>query len=278
MRLDGSVRLGTSLASMRPGFNISRASVKLKLCMLSLREQARCAAFPQKRKGLCKQGLKWRDRARGDDVGRTCETLGEILDAHGVDGRRCRRDALSLAQECRLFHVALDEMDIGARARLRARRRSRAREIRHREPRSIQVRAPGARSTSCSESAMWRVQRCATVDGAMRLVVRCHRSRSSTKRSSRSAVSRETGVSASAAARSAARSGAALDRIVATSPTHRLAVPARFAPRPLRLRCAASSVSAAGVMPSRRPAWPMVRGRSVWSFCLTSLESPRSCE
>src|SRR5262245_939099 len=77
------------------------------------------------------------------------------------------------------------------------------------EPTSIQIRARGASSMSCSESAICRVHRRDTVDGAMRLLVRCQRSRRSTKRSRRSEVSRETGVSAKARERSAARSGAA---------------------------------------------------------------------
>ena len=50
---------------------------------------------------------------------------------------------------------------------------------------------------------MCRVHRCETVDGAMRLVVRCQVSRSAMNRSRRSKVSRETGVSASARSRSA---------------------------------------------------------------------------
>src|SRR5689334_14002698 len=77
------------------------------------------------------------------------------------------------------------------------------------DPRSIQMRASGARPTSCSASAMWRVQMCGSVDGEMRLVVFCQVSSRSTKRSRRSAVSRETGVRASAASRSARKGFAA---------------------------------------------------------------------
>src|SRR5438067_1186432 len=54
---------------------------------------------------------------------------------------------------------------------------------------------------------MWRVHKVAKVDGATRLVLACHSKSSSTKRPNRSSVSRETGVSASAAALSLARSG-----------------------------------------------------------------------
>jgi len=37
---------------------------------------------------------------------------------------------------------------------------------------------------------------------------------------------------------------------------------------------AANNVKAAGVIPSRRAAWPIVRGRAAESFCRASLESP----
>ena len=66
------------------------------------------------------------------------------------------------------------------------------------EPISSQTLASGARSRSCSESAIWRVHVSPTVAGPIRLVWLCVASSSATKRSSRSAVSRETGVSASA--------------------------------------------------------------------------------
>ena len=61
-------------------------------------------------------------------------------------------------------------------------------------------------------------------------------------------------------------------------PRHQRPAAAAFATRPLRLRCATRSVSAAGVIPSMRAAWPMVRGRMALSFWRTSLESPESCE
>src|SRR3981081_3484 len=59
------------------------------------------------------------------------------------------------------------------------------------------------------------------VEFAIRLVVRCQSSRSATNASRRSEVSRETGVSASARARSEARSGAgaASDRIMLRQPS-----------------------------------------------------------
>ena len=60
------------------------------------------------------------------------------------------------------------------------------------EPRSAQIRASGARSSSWSESAICRVHRCEIVEGATRFVVRCQLSSKPTNASSRSDVSRET--------------------------------------------------------------------------------------
>ena len=42
------------------------------------------------------------------------------------------------------------------------------------EPRSAQIRAFGARARSCSESAICRVQIVGSVEGAIKLVCRCH--------------------------------------------------------------------------------------------------------
>ena len=72
------------------------------------------------------------------------------------------------------------------------------------DPKSTHTSACGASATSCSESATCRVQTCAIVDGAIRLIRRCQLSSSSTKASSRFCVSRETGVSVSARFLSAA--------------------------------------------------------------------------
>jgi hypothetical protein len=41
-----------------------------------------------------------------------------------------------------------------------------------------------------------------------------------------------------------------------------------------RRACAATKASAAGVMPSMRPAWPILFGRIVRNFCRNSLERP----
>ncbi len=70
------------------------------------------------------------------------------------------------------------------------------------EPRSAQIRADGASAMSCSESAICRVQSFGSVDGATRLIRSCHSASRPAKRSRRAAVSRETGVSASARVRS----------------------------------------------------------------------------
>src|ERR1700688_2470972 len=54
---------------------------------------------------------------------------------------------------------------------------------------------------------MWRVQIFGSVDDAIKFIRCCHSSSTATKQSSRSNVSRETGVSAKARLRSAASSG-----------------------------------------------------------------------
>src|SRR6266850_3910357 len=78
-------------------------------------------------------------------------------------------------------------------------------------PRSTQTLAEGASVSSCSESEMCRVHKCGSVDDAMRLVFACHSNSRSTYRSSRNSVSRETGVSFSAAVLSAVDRGWAGD-------------------------------------------------------------------
>src|SRR6267154_5787839 len=78
-------------------------------------------------------------------------------------------------------------------------------------PRSTQILADGASVRSCSESEICRVHTCGSVDGATRLVFACHFNSRSTYRSSRNSVSRETGVSFSAAVLSAVDRGWAGD-------------------------------------------------------------------
>src|SRR6516164_3771269 len=89
---------------------------KFKLCILPLGEQAHRTAFPQKRKALIEQGLEGSDGARGDDVRRPFEARHEILDARGMHACRRLGDALSLAQECGLFIIAFNEMDMSTGA------------------------------------------------------------------------------------------------------------------------------------------------------------------
>ena len=103
------------------------------------------------------------------------------------------------------------------------------------EPRSAQIRASGASARSCSESATWRVHSVASVEDATRFIRRCQARSVATKRSSRWSVSRETGVSARAWARSANRSGDSGDpergRDGADPVTRPLARPPPFMPR-----------------------------------------------
>src|SRR6266487_122162 len=89
---------------------------EFKLCILPLWEQAHRAAFPQKRKTLIEQGLEGGDGARGDDVSLALEARCEILDSRGMHACRRFGEALSLAQECGLFCIAFNEMDMSAGA------------------------------------------------------------------------------------------------------------------------------------------------------------------
>src|SRR5215467_12956961 len=85
---------------------------EFKLCILPLGEQAHRTAFPQKRKTLIEQGLKRSDGARGNDICRSLEACHEIPDARGMHACRRLGEALSLAQECGLFGIAFNEMDM----------------------------------------------------------------------------------------------------------------------------------------------------------------------
>ena len=102
-----------------------------------------------------------------------------------------------------------------------------------------------------------------------------------TKRSSRCSVSRETGVSAGRGRGQPKARGSRRGRDGARPGSPGRLPPARHAAPRLALRscrriCATSKVSAAGVMPSIRPAWPMVRGRCACSLWRTSFDSPGS--
>ena len=114
-------------------------------------------------------------------------SVHKILNSHGVDHGRRSGDADGFAQECGLFRVAFDQMDMRARRVRPARRRSPGRESRRRcrgRPRPWPS-APERRS--CSESAMWRVQSCGIVEAAIEIGLGLPLSSSSTKRSSRAA-------------------------------------------------------------------------------------------
>src|SRR6202140_4666964 len=90
---------------------------------------------------------------------------------------------------------------------------------------------------------MWRVHSFGSVDEAIKFIRCCQSSSTTTKRSSRSNVSRETGVSAKARLRSAASSGDS-----ATLP----ALPAQMRDQE-RQRCRRDAVDAAGVANGARP-------------------------
>src|SRR5262245_243104 len=81
---DAPGRIGAAGRKRRmqiPRFHLRGSVLKLKLCMLSLREQGRCAAFPQERKTLREQRLKRSDGTRRNDVRAPLEASGEILNA-----------------------------------------------------------------------------------------------------------------------------------------------------------------------------------------------------
>src|SRR5579862_8364351 len=90
---------------------------------------------------------------------------------------------------------------------------------------------------------MWRVHNFGSVDDAIKFIRRCQSSSTATKRSSRSNVSRETGVSAKARPRSAASSGDS-----ATLP----ALPAQMRDQE-RQRRRRDAIDAAGVANGARP-------------------------
>src|ERR1700719_5049573 len=90
---------------------------------------------------------------------------------------------------------------------------------------------------------MWRVHNFGSVDDAIKLIRCCQSSSTATKRSSRSNVSRETGVSAKARLRSTVNSGDS-----ATLP----ALPAQMRDQE-RQRCRRDAVDAASVADGARP-------------------------
>ena len=213
-----------------------------------------CTRFQQRQRRVA-TALQRRQRPRGDDI-RRCPpkffTKSSIRTAWTI-GRRAG-DADRLAQEGGLFAVAFDQMDLRAGSSASAQamtspgKAAAGAEI---DP-DLGVRrqiAGAAASRRCAGSRWsgWSTARSGSSCAASAAAV-------STKRSSRAAVSRETGVSSSARRGLSARSAGLRHRLRVSAAARR--------PSPALRTCATSSVSAAGVMPSIRPAWPMVRGRT----------------
>ena len=115
----------------------------------------------------------------------------------------------SLREETRLSFRCFRQGAPRHRVYLQAHRRSRCPEIRHRHPGRPICRASGASGRSCNESATCRVQTAASLEREIKFIRRCQSNSVATKRSRRSTVSRETGVSSSARSRSAERSSSA---------------------------------------------------------------------
>ena len=167
MRPDGSVRLGTKVASCVQTF---AGLVKLQALHFVPSGTSPLRRFSPEAETHCASNDLSGATARAVTTLRpNCETLGKILDAHGMHVAGAPVTPLSLAQECGLFHIAFDEMDDQHRACQRARRRSRGREIRRPSRDRSRSARPAQDRASCSESAMWRVHRCATVDGAIEI-------------------------------------------------------------------------------------------------------------
>ena len=153
------------------------------------------------------------------------------------------------------------------------------------EPRSAQIRASGASARSWSESATWRVhsvgfgrgcdQIHSLLPGAAawprsgRAGAVFHVKQGSAPGHGRGQPTGPLGVqNAGAMARDAGHQAVRGARPVHAAP--------RLALRSCRRICATSKVSAAGVMPSIRPAWPIVRGRCACSLWRTSFDRPGS--
>ena len=202
---------------------------------------------------------------------RLVEVLHEILDPHSMDHRPGRRMWRTASRRNAAFLPLLSTRWTAAPARSASAQAITSPGKPAPEPRSTQRLASGA-----SGQELERVGDVPGPDlrdrrGRDQIGLRLPSQQQARRtRSSRAAVSRETGTSSSARARSAARSAGAIFCCGVCAMAH-------AAGRPLpRRTCATSSVSAAGVMPSIRPAWPMVRGRSACSFCRTSFERPGS--
>ena len=108
--------LGTRLAGHFFGLDapIFSGFSQFSVYILSLGEQADGAARDQ-RKGLIAQGFQRRQGPRRHDMHRFLQAFPKFLSAFLMDLRRHAGDAHRLAQERRLFAIAFNEMDHGAR-------------------------------------------------------------------------------------------------------------------------------------------------------------------
>ena len=239
--------------------------------ILSLGKQAQSASFQQRIRQREQLGQRRQAPApsqRRCDSG-ALSTKSSILTR--VDDGGSARHLHGLAQKRRLLADALDQVDLrtfGVRKCAGDDDPGKAGAGSEVEPR---LWRGGPNRRSCSELATCRVQITGIGRARDQVGVFLPSDKSSTKRSSRADVSRETGVSGQGTfavggkVERFARSRFLADRAHA-APRSRL--------RRSRWTWAASSVSAAGVIPSSRLACPMVRGLWVCSLWRTSLDSP----
>ena len=195
----------------------------------------------------------------GDDHGRPApasrRATSSTLPSWTVAGAPVSR--IACAQERALPAVALDQIDVGPPAPPGGSRPP-AREARPRCRCRASAARPGTAATSCAQSATCRRQISGSVLGATRFSAGCHlREERDERLRAGPTVSRETGTIPSSAEMSSGR---------------RRVTPPGGPPR--RLISARISVSAAGVMPSMRAAWPSVAGRTRRSFSRSSFDRP----
>ena len=202
-----------------------------------------------------------RERAGRDDIDLAGEIADDILDPRRMDRDRQLRSRAPHGAGTRICGHCSRPDRSGRGPAPPGRCRSRARETRRPSRDRASVSASGARSKSWSESAIWRVQTSASVaerDEVLRRLPALAALRpaapaaplfhvkqaSSAKRAARSSLSTVTSILSDHAAAPALRA------------------------------CAASSVSAAGVMPSIRAACARSAGRCAASFALDLVRQP----
>ena len=189
---DATFRVGAAWDQHRfhhPGF---AGITQFQLGMLTFRKQALRTAFRQQREGLREEPVQRRQRPRGDDIGFAGKAFRERFDALRMDDSRRAGDALSFLQESWLSWYCSRPGERRRQADPQARRRSPSRESRH--PNRDRSRyAPPGRGPGAAANRQYDGSRdCGIVEGAIRFVLVCQDSRTSTKRSSRANVSRET--------------------------------------------------------------------------------------